>query len=270
MQPKLFFVLGLPKSGTTWLQHLLNAHPNISCRGEGMFHQFAENLKPVIASYRDNLAGRAYWLDGGFPTMTNKEAGELLRYFIEMRMRNNPTEKPNLKWIGEKDPVHASRSQMMMSLFKSETFIHIIRDPRDRAVSFRFHLHNRKQTIADQERFMLGCAREWTNIVADVRASAKKNGVRYHELRYEDLLARPIETAAAVFNFLGVDTAPAAQCIEAASFEKLSGGRKPGQEDLASFYRKGVQGDWRNHMDAEQERAFIAATGGLMADLGYA
>ena len=139
-----------------------------------MFHQFAENLKPVIASYRDNLAGRAYWLDGGFPTMTNKEAGELLRYFIEMRMRNNPTEKPNLKWIGEKDPVHASRSQMMMSLFKSETFVHIIRDPRDRAVSFRFHLHNRKQTIADQERFMLGCAREWTRIVADVRASAKK------------------------------------------------------------------------------------------------
>ena len=47
------------------------------------------------------------------------------------------------------------------------------------------------------------------------------------------------------------------------------GGRKPGQEDQTSFFRKGIKGDWKNHMDAEQERAFVAAAGGLMAELGY-
>ena len=31
----IFFILGCQKSGTTWVQHLLDAHPNIACAGEG-------------------------------------------------------------------------------------------------------------------------------------------------------------------------------------------------------------------------------------------
>src|ERR1700735_4204914 len=34
---QLFFVGGAPKSGTTWLQILLDQHPAISCSGEGHF-----------------------------------------------------------------------------------------------------------------------------------------------------------------------------------------------------------------------------------------
>jgi hypothetical protein len=39
-QRQLFFVGGAPRSGTTWVQHLLNGHPDVSCRGEGHFLQF--------------------------------------------------------------------------------------------------------------------------------------------------------------------------------------------------------------------------------------
>ncbi|MFP6691035.1 MAG: sulfotransferase, partial [Alphaproteobacteria bacterium] len=31
----LFFICGAIKSGTTWLQLMLDAHPDIACRGEG-------------------------------------------------------------------------------------------------------------------------------------------------------------------------------------------------------------------------------------------
>ncbi|MCK5360723.1 MAG: sulfotransferase, partial [Gammaproteobacteria bacterium] len=31
---KLFFIVGMPKSGTTWVQHVLNNHSDIICRGE--------------------------------------------------------------------------------------------------------------------------------------------------------------------------------------------------------------------------------------------
>ena len=31
---QVFFIGGAAKSGTTWLQLLLNAHPEISCSGE--------------------------------------------------------------------------------------------------------------------------------------------------------------------------------------------------------------------------------------------
>jgi hypothetical protein len=34
---QFFFVIGMPKSGTTWLQLLLDAHPEIQCHGESQF-----------------------------------------------------------------------------------------------------------------------------------------------------------------------------------------------------------------------------------------
>ena len=39
-QRQLFFVGGAPRSGTTWVQHILDSHPDVSCRGEGTFPAF--------------------------------------------------------------------------------------------------------------------------------------------------------------------------------------------------------------------------------------
>src|SRR5262249_31477144 len=36
-QKQIFFIGGTPKSASTWLQLLLNAHPSVSCSGEGHF-----------------------------------------------------------------------------------------------------------------------------------------------------------------------------------------------------------------------------------------
>jgi len=76
MQPNLFFVLGLPKSGTTWLQHLLNSHPNVSCRGEGKFHRFAEALLRMSVEHNEALAvlDKVYGFD--FPQFSDQEAGK--------------------------------------------------------------------------------------------------------------------------------------------------------------------------------------------------
>ena len=45
LDKKFFFVVGLPKSGTTWLQILLDQHPNMVCKGEAYF---AKKLSPSI------------------------------------------------------------------------------------------------------------------------------------------------------------------------------------------------------------------------------
>lgn len=58
-------------------------------------------------------------------------------------------------------------------------------------------------------------------------------------------------------------------CVYDQRFEKYAGGRKKGETDNSSHYRKGQAGDWRNHFDDVHVEAFKARYGDLVERLGY-
>jgi hypothetical protein len=92
--------------------------------------------------------------------------------------------------------------------------------------------------------------------------------------RYEVLLADPAAELARVGSALGLafGAPDVARAVERQAFARRSG-RSRGSEDTASFFRKGIAGDWRNHFDAEGAKAFREAAGGrwnrLLLELGY-
>ncbi len=53
------------------------------------------------------------------------------------------------------------------------------------------------------------------------------------------------------------------------SFSNLTGGRPPGQEDPGHHFRRGVAGDWRNHLNDKHLAAIRARYGDLVERLGY-
>jgi hypothetical protein len=57
--------------------------------------------------------------------------------------------------------------------------------------------------------------------------------------------------------------------VYANRFEAKSKGRRPGTEDTASHYRKGVAGDWVNHFTDMHVEAFNERFGDLLQRLGY-
>jgi hypothetical protein len=59
---------------------------------------------------------------------------------------------------------------------------------------------------------------------------------------------RPEAELGRLLSFLGLpsDERVVRGCVERADFRTLAG-REPGQE-AASYYRKGIVGDWRNHL----------------------
>ena len=63
-EKQLLFVCGAPKSGTTWLQRVLDAHPQIQCSGEGHFiERFTVLLAQVMRGYASHMglvADRVY------------------------------------------------------------------------------------------------------------------------------------------------------------------------------------------------------------------
>ena len=272
-----FFLTGAPKSGTTWLGKLLDAHPQINCRGEACVHHFGLQLVQACKSYGELLEKRRASVseDNAFPPLKWADVLAMLRTFIELRLAAiaDPG-KPALRFVGEKDPEHGMHLQSLDQLFPDAKFIHIIRDGR--AVFISAWHHNVRSRDENLEKlgfddFLEITAREWSDRVRRARAAGLRLGGRYLEIRYEDLAADPGSWMKRTLDFLGASSSPEVlqACIDAASFEKLSKGRKPGEEDTASFFRKGVPDDWRNHLSASQIQRFGAHAGGLLEELGY-
>lgn len=91
--------------------------------------------------------------------------------------------------------------------------------------------------------------------------------VRYEELAGEN----GFEAFRELFEFLeiGMPNATLRELLDAYSFKKVTGGRKPGEENVHSHIRKGIAGDWKNHFDEETQRVFDEVVGDLPARLGY-
>jgi hypothetical protein len=89
--------------------------------------------------------------------------------------------------------------------------------------------------------------------------------------RYEDLLKEAEATLAAVLSRLSGEQ-PDAEGVRATlkkfSFERLAG-RTRGQEDRTSFWRKGQAGDWSNHFTREAAEIFDRYCGDMLITAGY-
>jgi hypothetical protein len=206
--------------------------------------------------------------------------------------------KTGERLVGDKSPLLTPEIiEEIAGIYPEARVIHIIRDGRDAAVSAAHHSRNfgraqkdartpagRGARRADPGELRLAgesifagnslrrMAAEWGERVGKtVEDGPALLGENYAEVRYEDLLEWPGEELGRLLGFLGAgaDEETLARCVEAASFERLSGGRERGEEDSSSFFRKGVAGDWRGFFTEEDTRTFKGAAGELLVKLGY-
>jgi len=56
--------------------------------------------------------------------------------------------------------------------------------------------------------------------------------------------------------------------VEAHSFGRMSGGRRPGEEQARAFVRSGTTGGWRRHFTTELEIRYRETLGDFPTDLG--
>lgn len=90
-------------------------------------------------------------------------------------------------------------------------------------------------------------------------------------IKYEELLERDVEILEPLLMQkcpLGVPARQVREAVLSCRFERLTGGRVRGQEDVLSHERKGVAGDWRNHFTERVPREFKARFGELLVATG--
>jgi|SRR5579872_858254 len=280
LQKQIFFLGGTAKSGTTWLQVLLDAHPHVSCTGENhLVNVLSPGVQKTLEEYNrivlDPRGNTAFQL-GKAPTLFDSDdfsyvfASAMLALLLKQAKA-----KPAALAIGDKTPQNVRLFGLLTRLIPGSKCIHIVRDPRDAAVSGWHHI---RRLYPEQASSRFPTQYEYAKHYAEVWEFEVARGVRfgkrsdrYIEARYEDLSERPAATLKRLFGFLGVehDDALVERCFREASFEKLTGGRARGDERRDSFFRKGVVGDWKTGLSPESLDVLVAKCGDLMRHFGY-
>jgi hypothetical protein len=275
---QIFFVGGVIKSGTTWLQLLLDAHPQVSCNGEAHLTRLARLLRRVLDQHGQLIAEKNESIFkelAGYPRLGDEDYQYLLASCIALYLWRQSKAKPGARAVGEKSPSNLLSFDLFNRLFPTAKFIHIVRDGRDCAVSGWFHSVRVTpewtiKTHGSMDRYVTSFMDNWAKDVSAAQALADANPTRIRHVRYEDLLANTENILADLFKFLDVDASPGvlAECRSAASFERLSG-RAAGEENLNSFFRKGVTGDWRNHLNPDVVAMIHQRAGAWLDRFGY-
>lgn len=277
----LFFVCGAPKSGTTWLQRLIDAHPDALCGGEGhFFDRLWDGLSQTAQFYNTQQETVARLVYEGKPYYQGLQPASVRHAFYGlvasvMAQRGLPI---RVRTLGDKTPRYTLFLDRLWSVFPQAKVVHLIRDGRDVVVSSLYHeQRSTGRAVAERSETDLletvgRYAQVWQQNITTARASAANRPAHagYHELRYEALHQTPEDSLTALFRFLGINEEPALvqRCLDTCAFSRLAG-RQPGQADAQAFHRQGVVGGWREQLSEPLQQALLRTAGALLDELGY-
>jgi hypothetical protein len=280
-----FIVTGVTKSGTTWLQRLLDSHPEIACGGESKLNVVLTQLGPALREYNSTLAktnDKIYREQAVYPPLGQAQALAIMQYlFLDRlsavrRAAAAAGKAEALKWIGDKDPDYKRELASWRAILPEARVVSTARDGRDCYVSLWFHLYPERDPQAEANRAdfvgrIQGHATTWRDTMAKFQKDAAEHPGRHFAIRYESLLADAEAEMARLFAWFGCDASPAtvAEVVARNAFAVASGGRRPGEADPHSFLRKGIAGDWKNHFDAECNRLYCEVAGEALTAAGY-
>lgn len=274
---QLFFLGGAPRSGTTWLQQMLDAHPDASCQGEGLF---AKLLYPLLDTYlggwKTALAekNRAVFAHlPGYPLPGEDERQFLAASMILLAFRRQAGGR-SYRAYGEKTPENLFFFPQLAALFPRAKFIGIARDPRD-VLTSAWHFFRKSAAEKDDEQAKLAFVRSaLPSLVEGTRAAIAQQRDHPDTCRgvtYEALSRAPEETLAGLLRFLGLSDDPAivARCVAQTRFATASGGRDAGQAQNGAFLRKGVAGDWPSTLTPAMNDLILDALGWSFPYFGW-
>lgn len=276
-ESQLFFVGGAPRSGTTWLQQIIDCHPDACCKGEGLFSKdLFPSAERLIEERRKALEAKNHGLfqhTGGYPLPTAEDAEFLAATTILMALRQQAGDKDYLAY-GEKTPENAFFFPRFLALFPRAKFIGIARDPRDVLTSawYFFRKSVEGQDMVEEKlafiRMALPSLAEGTRAMLSFERAHPDS---YRLVTYETLRQDPAPAIAALFRFLGLSAGDdiVADCLEQTSFAKATGGRPAGVAQNGSFMRKGVVGDWRSTLTPEMNELILRELGWSFAHYGW-
>lgn len=254
-----FFIIGNQKSGTTWLMELMNYHPEFVCWNELMIMTL---VRDGVARLFNNVNGTVkeghmstfqefHYPD---PEFTHADIDDVLAVIWKNLIRDCPKDA---KFYGEKSPDYITVLDDLVRYYPKAKFIHLVRDPRDVAVSFLHHFrreeHFYEKGMAaglspDLKRFsvknrategiLLDAITNWKSNHSLIETMKTRFPEKFFTIRYEDFDAKHLNE---MFEWLGGRTSEelCQRLLEATDVNS-----RPKSE--YSFFTFGKSGNWHD------------------------
>jgi hypothetical protein len=276
----LVFLIGSPRSGTTLLKRMVDAHPLIAITRETHW---------IPGFYRRR---RALTEDGRVtPALVDKlfehprfaqiktSRDRLLRMLAKRpdmpyatlvsQMFDHYGERQGKPLVGDKTPTYVREIPVLAELWPATRFAHLVRDGRDVYLSLRNWRKVEKAAgaFATWNSDPATTAALWWKALVGLGRQDGRDvaGSRYCELAYEALVREPESHCRAVAQFLGVPYA--------ATMHRYYAGRTddtPGLSANAAWLPpQPGRRDWRRDLSADEAARFEAVAGDLLEALGY-
>lgn len=200
------FLIGMPRSGTKLLREILNNHSKI------FIPDFELVVIPkLVSEYGDRALTPEdrtrivktlrrsifffYYESGRSFDFSQLHDARTLQQLINALFLELAGSKETLSYYGDKSPSNIAHCDMLMNFFPNARFIHIVRDPRDYALSVRKAWNKSIVRAVDR----------WSRSIESFSRIADSAPERVLEVRYEDLLVSPASTARLCTDFLGLE-----------------------------------------------------------------
>ncbi len=215
-QIPIFFIIGRPRTGTTLLQSLFDAHPNVVMPWEC---QFVLNLYPrygalkhwnteTLEQFYTDLLGQ--WQFSAWNIDREKLLADLLacagnhayREICQVVYLNYLSffDKNEIRLIGDKNHGYTIYTDRLKKIYPEARFIYVLRDYRDNYESVSrvdFELHSVSLVVY-----------KWKFFYKKALKAAARYPDSFYFIKYEDLVAEPQANFRKICEFLGIDYNP--------------------------------------------------------------
>ncbi len=279
------FIVGCPRSGTTLLQRMADAHPLMTVTHESKWFD-----KRWVVEWFDKRRGLT---PDGFVTpelisrMVDhprfsrlKVTRDELRALLEAsqpvsyadylsRIFDLYGQRVGKALVGNKTPVFVRRLHTLHQLWPETRFVHLIRDGRDVCLSAKPWSKGpivKDKFVTSKDDPIATVALWWELCVRLGQQAGNLLGPRlYYELRYESLISHPAEECARLCTFLDLQYDD--------SMLRFHEGRTttdPALDAKRAWWplTPGLR-DWESQMPADDVEQFEATAGELLDELGY-
>ncbi len=256
---RLIVVCGVGRSGTSLVQSMLAAHPDIAFLPEtGFLRRYAFDRVLEKAYRRSGLEAVADRMaaDPRFENLGISSA-EIVAPFADgaqrftdiacyRRLLELYADRHGKSTIGDKDPRLIEYLPFVKRCFPRARVLHVLRDPRDVLVSKQKAAWSQgrpwwQHALANRVQFELGH-----------QNGSKRFGQQYHVLVYEELLARPAETLTRICEFLGMAFAPEMLNFSAAAQQLVRPDELAWKRETTGPLLQDNSGQWRDSLTAFQ------------------